>query len=109
MSALLIPYEDLNQDTQERIERLGSIQLTPEAKDLLDETETGLVELFNLYANQIYGQVTPDEAFTNDRAILLEEGLCRAVYMLKNGKRIVIETRWNQPVTKILAYDEEVP
>lgn len=109
MSDLLILYNDLTPDTQERIDRLGSIQLTPEAKDIIDETETGLAELFNMYANQMYGQVTAEEAFTNDRAILLESGVCRAVYLLKNTKRIVIETRWNQPVTKILSFDEEVP
>lgn len=106
--SLTIPYENLDEETQNRIERLGFIQLTPDAKDILDETETELTELFRMYANQMYGQVTTEEAFQNDRAVYMTEGRCRAVYVVPNGKKIVVETIWNQPVTRILSLDEEV-
>lgn len=105
---MLISYDDLTPETQTKIDNLGSVQLTPDAKDILDETNTELAQLFQMYVNQMYGQVTTEQAYYNDRAVYLMEGRCRAVYVLPNGKRIVIETRWNQPVTKILSYDEEV-
>lgn len=87
-------------ETAFRIRELGMIQLTPDAKEVLDANpEVELVDIFMQYANGNYGAVTDPGA--NDVALYTHTGACEAVYVLPNGQKIVVKTLFNQTITKV--------
>lgn len=104
---MFVRYEELDQETQARIGQLGHVSITPDAKQSLDDADQDLTALFLLYANSQYGQIEYQAMWDNDVAMYNKFGICRAVYTLTTGKRVIVRTTWNNPVTEILDYEEE--
>ncbi len=89
----------VDSETAFRMKKLGFIEMTEDAKTVLDANPIELMTLFSNYANGNYGDVVDPGA--NDIALYLEEGQCRARYPMPDGNVLVIETVFGKPVTMI--------
>ncbi len=100
--ALELNLAQVDSETAYRMKQLGFIELTEDAKEVLDHNpELDLMELFAHYANGDYGEVELPVAGANDVALFTQVGTCKARYTLNDGNVLVIETVFGKPVTMI--------
>ena len=97
---MALDVQKVDTETAYRIKELGMLELTPEAKEVLDRNpEIELLDIFRLYANGAYGDVSDPGA--NDVALYTKTGVCEGRYQLPNGEHILVTTRFNCVVTKL--------
>lgn len=99
--AMEINTEELDSETVERIQHLGHVSITVQAKDIIDENEIELVDLFERYVKGDYGETKHEDAWDNDVAMYSRKGQVKAVYTTKSGRKLTLMTTWNQPLTEI--------
>lgn len=99
--AMEINTEELDSETVERIQHLGHVSITEQAKDIIDENEIELVDLFERYVKGDYGETKHEDAWDNDIAMYSRKGQVKAVYTTSSGRKLSIMTSWCRPITEI--------
>jgi len=104
---VLIDTDVMDPETAERIQNLGSITIEAEAYDVLMTQGVTFNQLVVSHVRGDYGDVKDAQAkWDNDMAMYNRSGECRSIYKLKSGKRVIVSTKWNQPLTIIKMEDE---
>ena len=84
---------------------LGNVVATPGALDLLDRSATNAVELLLRHQSGDWGNVPPDDAKENLRAILYG-GRLLSSYTLNDNEKLWIITEADRSVTTLLLPQE---
>lgn len=100
--AMEINTQELDSESEQRIRDLGHVTMTEGAKDIIDENEIELVDLFERYVKGDYGQEIPfEDRWNNDVAMYQRKGQVKAIYTTKTGRKLSILTHWCVALTQI--------
>lgn len=99
--AMELDINTLDIETQQRIESLGHISISPEAKATLDLYHVDMTTLFQRYVKGDYGVMNKDSLWDNDQSMYFRAGKCEGVYEMPDGKKVSVKTLWCTTLTQI--------
>lgn len=99
--AMELYVDELDPETKQRIQDLGHISITPEAKETLDKYHVDMTTLFQRYVKGDYGIMDRERLWDNDQSMYFRAGKCEGIYEMPDGKKVTVKTLWCTTLTQI--------